>query len=278
MTRTLPPVETDDGAQLAVVADGPEDALLTVVLAHGWTLTHRSWDRVTRTLRRDRPEVRVLRADQRDHGSSTAPRLPAVIGRLADDLAAVIDAHAPNGGLVLGGHSMGGMTVIALAGRRPDLVERVRGVLLVNTSAGDLSRPLPVTVAMRMLALLPSSLPVPRVPSFAARRFGYGPGTRTTVVTGGRHGIRPTGARAVGSWFGALMSHDEREALHALDDVEVTVLVGAYDRLTPPQHSASIAASLPHSELVMVPDAGHMLPLERPRLVADHLESLLAER
>ncbi|HZI96391.1 MAG TPA: alpha/beta fold hydrolase [Actinomycetales bacterium] len=275
MTRTLPPLETDDGAQLAVVADGPDDAPVTVVLAHGWTLTHHSWDRVTRSLRRDRPDVRVLRADHRDHGASTAPRLPAGIGRLADDLATVIETHAPAGALVLGGHSMGGMTLIALAGRRRDLFERVRGVVLVNTSAGDMARRMPVTVAMRMLAILPNSLPIPRVPAFAARRLGYGPGAATTVVTGGRHGIRPTGARAVGSWFGAVMSHDERAALHALDDVAVTVLAGAYDRLTPPQHSASIAAALPHAQLVMVPRAGHMLLLEQPRLVADHLARLL---
>lgn len=271
MSTRLAPVETDDGARLEVAADGPDDAAVTVVLAHGWTLTHRSWDAVVATLRRDHPAVKVLRADQRDHGASTAPRLPASIGRLADDLAAVVDAYAPRGDLVLAGHSMGGMTVIALAAQRPDLLARVRGVVLAGASAGGLSGGLPVTMAMRMLALLPNSLPVPRVPAFAARRLGYGPGTGRQVVTRGRHGIRPTGARAVGSWFGALMSHDETEALRALVDVPVTVLVGGYDRLTPPRHSASIAAALPHSELVMVADAGHMLPMERPDLVAGYL-------
>jgi pimeloyl-ACP methyl ester carboxylesterase len=267
----MTPVETDDGARLAVVVDGPDDAPVTVVLVHGWTLTHRSWDRVVETLRHEHPDVRVLRADQRDHGSSTAPRQLATIGRLADDLAAVVDVHAPRGELVLAGHSMGGMTVIALAGRRPDLLRCVRGVLLAGASAGDLSGAMPVAMAMRMLALLPNSLPVPRVPAFAARWLGYGPGTGSAVVTRGRHGIRPTGARAVGSWFGALMSHDEKDALRALADVPVTVLVGGYDRMTPPRHSASIAAALPHSELVLVSDAGHMLPMERPDLVVHHL-------
>lgn len=271
MSRRLPPVETDDGALLTVVTDGPDDAPVTVVLAHGWTLTHRSWDGVVALLGRDHPDVRVLRADQRDHGASTAPRTPASIRRLAEDLAVVVDAHAPSGDLVLAGHSMGAMTVIALAGQRPDLLRRVRGVLLVGAAAGELSGTLPLTVAMRMLALLPNSLPVPRVPAFLARRLGYGPGTRSDVVTGGRHGIRPTGARAVGSWFGALMSHDGSAGLTALEDVPVTVLVGGYDRLTPPRHSASIAAALAHSELVMVPDGGHMLPLERPELLASHL-------
>lgn len=280
MSRPLAPVETDDGARLSVVVNGPDDATepdaqVTVVLAHGWTLTHRSWDRVVRRLCREHPNVRVLRADQRDHGASKAPRSPASIGRLAADLAAVVDAHAPTGDLVLAGHSMGGMTVIALAAERPDLLARMRGVVLVATSAGELTGALPVTVAMRMLALLPNSLPVPRVPAFAARRIGYGPATGNDVVTRGRHGIRPTGARAVGSWFGALMSHDEREGLQALADVPVTVLVGAYDRMTPPSHSASIAAALTHSRLVMVADAGHMLPMERPDLVTEHLAAFL---
>lgn len=270
-------VETDDGARLAVAADGPDDAPVTVVLAHGWTLTHHSWERVVRRLRAEHPGVRVLRADQRDHGESTAPRRPASIRRLADDLAAVVDAHAhaPAGELVLAGHSMGGMTVIALAAQRPDLLVRARGVLLVATSAGELSWALPVTLGMRVLALLPSSLPLPRVPAFAARRIGYAPGTGSEAVTRGRQGIRPTAARAVGSWFGALMNHDEKDALRALEGVPVTVLVGGHDRLTPPRHSASIAAALPRSELVMIADAGHMLPMERPGIVADQLARFL---
>ena len=72
-----PPSATDDGALLHAVVDGPEDAPVTLVLAHGWTLAQASWDDVAALLdaARGAGELRVVRYDQRGHGRSTwAPR------------------------------------------------------------------------------------------------------------------------------------------------------------------------------------------------------------
>ena len=74
--------------------------------------------------------------DQRSHGRSERGRdqlagEPATIDQLGRDLKAVLDAAAPEGPVVLVGHSMGGMTVMALADQYPELVrERVAGVAL----------------------------------------------------------------------------------------------------------------------------------------------------
>ena len=52
----------------------------------------------------------------------------------------MIDAVAPTGPLMLVGHSMGGMTIMALASQRPELFdERVYGVALIATTAGGLA-------------------------------------------------------------------------------------------------------------------------------------------
>ncbi|CAM5486038.1 Alpha/beta hydrolase OS=Streptomyces alboniger OX=132473 GN=CP975_21200 PE=4 SV=1 [Streptomyces alboniger] len=60
---------------------------------------------------------------------------PVSIEQLGADLKTVIDAAVPEGPIVLVGHSMGGMTVMALADEFPDLVrERVVAVALVGTS------------------------------------------------------------------------------------------------------------------------------------------------
>ena len=54
--------------------------------------------------------------------------------------ARVIEATAPTGPLVLVGHSMGGMTIMALADQHPELFgDRVVGVALVSTSPGKLA-------------------------------------------------------------------------------------------------------------------------------------------
>ena len=76
--------------------------------------------------------------DQRSHGrSERAPRESCTIEQLGHDLDAVIRALAPEGPLVLVGHSMGGMTIMALAEQNPELfTERVVGVALVVDVGG----------------------------------------------------------------------------------------------------------------------------------------------
>ena len=65
--------------------------------------------------------------DQRSHGRSARARA-AARSTSSGDLDAVLRALAPEGPLVLVGHSMGGMALMALAERRPSLFdERVLG-------------------------------------------------------------------------------------------------------------------------------------------------------
>jgi pimeloyl-ACP methyl ester carboxylesterase len=47
------------------------------------------------------------------------------------------------------------------------------------------------------------------------------------------------------------------------------VLVGSRDRLTPRPCADTIAAALPRAEHIVLDEAGHMLPLERPDEVAE---------
>jgi pimeloyl-ACP methyl ester carboxylesterase len=141
MTTVLAPGRfvTGDGAALHVTQSGPADSAVTLVLVHGWTQDHRTWDFVLPHLD---PGLRVLRYDLRGHGGS-APARPgsATIARLADDLAELIAGRVPAGPLVLAGHSMGGMTLMVLAERHPALVrDRLAGAAFVATSSGDMDR------------------------------------------------------------------------------------------------------------------------------------------
>ena len=54
------------------------------------------------------------------------------------------------------------------------------------------------------------------------------------------------------------------------------VVCGALDRVTPPPLSEEMAALLPDGELVMVPDSGHLTPIECPQPVATALRAWLA--
>ena len=51
----------------------------------------------------------------------------------------MLDAVVPDGPVVLVGHSMGGMTIVALAEQHPELFgDRIVGVALISTTAGGL--------------------------------------------------------------------------------------------------------------------------------------------
>lgn len=272
-------VRRPDGARLAVQVAGPPPSArsATVVLAHGWTVTASSWRPVVERVRRARPDVAVVTYDHRDHGASTSGTArTASIAVLADDLAAVVEATAPVGPVVLGGHSMGGMAVLGLAGRHPDLVrDRLAGVLLVNTAAEGLTRRRPLAVLMRALAAAPPRLRVPRVPGPAARRIGYGSRAPRDLVAQVRAGVRAPTARSVGAWYAAVMDLDESRSLDALAGVPVAVLAGETDRLTPSARSRHIADRLPGATLDVVPGTGHMLLFEHPDAVTARLLGLL---
>ncbi len=297
-------VLADDGAALAVWVHEPSrppapswhdrmrrrtPAPPTVVLVHGWTLTAVVWERTAAALVALRPDVRVVRYDQRGHGSSAArgplspvgPRAGSVasIGRLGDDLAAVVDSCAPEGPLVLVGHSMGGMALLSASARAPGLLdERTRGLLLVSTSAGGLAGAgRSLAPLMSALARLPQELLVPRAPRLLAQRANYGPGVDPRLVADTMRAMGRVSGRTTGEWFAALMAHDESAALPhlAASGVPVRVLVGDHDRLTPPAHARALVEALPGASLQVVEGTGHMVIVERPDAVAAAVADLL---
>lgn len=271
-------VRTDDGAVLGLVLDGadPREAPVTVVLAHGWTLTHHSFDEVVDRLLAEHPGTAVVRWDQRDHGRSTSSRagLAPTVRRLGDDLATVLSATRPGGALVVGGHSMGAMTVMAWARDRPDAVARVHAFVLVSGAASLELRP---SRAMRLIGRLPHGVRIPRLPAAVRRTRAWGRAADPALVaaSGRRDGwVR---ARAVGGWYGALLEHDEQAALELMATRHLVVLVGDQDRLTPAALSERIVSAAPGAHLEVLEDTGHMLPLERPDVLVGVLGRMVEQ-
>ncbi len=146
-------VMTDDGVPLHVEFDGDPDAPLTVLFSHGFTARLVEWDLQRAALRH---RARLVLWDQRGHGRSGWTRLTAAtIDRTGRDLGTVLDAVAPTGPVVLAGHSMGGMSIMALARQRPELFgTRIVGAFLLATSAGGLAETGLLGLAVRLLRRL----------------------------------------------------------------------------------------------------------------------------
>jgi pimeloyl-ACP methyl ester carboxylesterase/NAD(P)-dependent dehydrogenase (short-subunit alcohol dehydrogenase family) len=275
-TTTVPAA---DGVPLHVEEHGPADAGTTVVLVHGWLMATHCWHRQVPALAA--AGARVLAYDHRGHGASGAtPPERATIDQLADDLAAVVDARAPQGRLVLVGHSMGGMTLMALAERHPHLLaSRDVEVVLMSTTAGRVSEAsfcVPAAVSPLVHRALPAQLaaqaaaerrgrdlvPAPVLRGIV-RRSAFGRRPRREDVALVADLVAATPADAAAAFHRALAAHRRHPGLDALRDVPVTLLTGVRDGLCPTAHTHEIAAVLPHARLHTYPDAGHMLMLER---------------
>lgn len=286
-------LRTHDGLRLAVRVDGPADAPLTVVLAHCWTADREDWHhQVHDLLAAYGGRLRVLTWDARGHGASDAAPVEAcTIENLGRDLGDLLDAFAPTGPLVLAGHSIGGMTLMALAEQRPDLVTRTVGVLFCATACGGLDAitlGLPGTGGERVRAQIPRLL-ASRARLLSRSKRRRAPLTERAVVRRYLFGdLKPP--RDVGlvvdqiincppatmeGFYRDLMRHDRGAACAAYAGTPVTVVVGSADRLTPRRFARAIAEASPGSRLLVVPGAGHMLPLERPRVVSDLLGELV---
>ncbi|WP_460651526.1 alpha/beta fold hydrolase [Kribbella endophytica] len=301
-------VTTADGVRLHVETAGSADAPVTVVLAHGWTCSTRSWHHqfagLPGVLGAD--GVRVVAYDHRGHGrSDAAPAGTTRIEQLADDLVTVLDEVAPLGPVVYAGHSMGGMTLMALADRRPELFgSRIVGAALVSTSSGQMTSrafglPARLDGAAAVVAPRAMNLAGARMERREARRAAVEAEVKAWRALASTRLRRPAlkqlvfgkkvdpaevdvlmadlevlPGRSFSGFFEAITQHDLGHALAVLDDIPVEVMHGTRDRLLPPRHANRIAHLIPSSRLWMYPGAGHMLMQERPRDVTHRLASL----
>ncbi|RZU33165.1 alpha/beta fold hydrolase [Blastococcus saxobsidens] len=301
-------VQADDGVVLAVEEIGPRDAPLTVVFVHGYTLSMASWAFQRRTLAAEvatenghRPSARLVFYDQRGHGASGRGRSEhSTIDQLARDLLAVLDARALRGPVVLVGHSMGGMTIMGLAALHPELFgSRVVGAALVSTSSGnlaDLNFGLPEMLTRVRAAVLPvAAWTMRHRPVFAERTRRLAAelvSAATRSLSFGSADVDPVLVRyvdamiagtpvdVIAEFYPALAGLDETGSLEPLRAVPTLVLTGDRDTMIPKEHSELIVERLggPEDvrvEYVVVPGAGHMVPLEEPGEVSDALAGLI---
>jgi pimeloyl-ACP methyl ester carboxylesterase len=270
-------------------------ATATVVFVHGFALTMDCWHFQRLAFRGKR---RMVFFDQRSHGrSGRSERDHATIDQLGRDLRTVLDALAPDEPVVLVGHSMGGMSIVALAEHHPELFgDRVVGVGLVSTTAGGqrthkiLSRHVPDAVGRRvvergllvaaqrdrLLELVrrggaPVALPVIKVFSF------------------GNTGVPPAYVRFVDSMIAAtplqvlvefIPQFDALDKFHvvqAFSAVPTLIISGTKDKLTSIGHARKLHAHVDGSRLVELEGGGHMPILEFSEQVNDELEELFAE-
>ncbi len=305
-------VTTDDGVELHVETDPAPDAPPgdpTVVLLHGFGLNIDIWHFQRAQLR---GRHRLVLIDQRGHGrSGMPPPGSSTIERLGRDLGEVLDAVVPDGPVVLVGHSMGGMATLALASQRPELFgPRIVGVALVCSSAGDapLVNGVPIaafgpldTLAAAAIALsrgatkashvvtnsalqLAGQAPaltarargaISSLESAIVRRMSFARPVPDEVARFSGDVIASTPVAVIAGFYLSFFEFDLYDTVKVLHAVQTLVVSGDSDRVTPPWHSAQIAARLPSARVVELTSAGHMAFLEAADEITELLEDLV---
>lgn len=203
----------------------------------------------------------------------------------------------PGAPVVLVGHSMGGMTIMALAEAHPEVFgSRVTGVVFISTSAGHLSEPAGGWSALlgrfsrQLIPVISTTgrtgagvIDAARRAStdlawLLTRRYGFGtPRPTPALVSYVERMNGRTGTDVVARYVRALSSHARGPALEALRDIRVLAVCGDKDALTPLAQSEEICRVLPKTRLVVVPDTGHVALMERPDVVNGAILAFLDE-
>lgn len=200
------------------------------------------------------------------------PLAPLTFPALAEALLALLADRGLEQVHLLG-HSIGGMVALEFALRFP---QRVHSLALLATTAafgsrdGDFQKrfmaertaPLDAGLTMAELAraLVPTLLGEDVEPQ-AAR-----------LAESCMASIPPSAYRAA---LACLVGFDRRAALPSLA-MPALLIAGERDRLAPATTMRRMAERMPRAEFALMPGAGHLLPLERPRQCAALLSAFLA--
>jgi pimeloyl-ACP methyl ester carboxylesterase len=231
-----------------------------LVLIHGAGGTHLYWP----------PEIRrlagysVYALDLPGHGKSAICDGQQSVGEYARHIVQWLESVQLRRA-VLVGHSMGSAIALALAIHHPEYVvglglisggARLRVHPDLLNYAADLTTFYKATDLLVSYSFSPNA--PPRLVELASKRMLE---TRQSV------------------FYGDLQACNSFDVMDRLGAVQQPTLVvcGACDQMTPLRYAQFLSSAIHNARLSIIPDAGHMVMLEQPRLVADSLLAFLQD-
>jgi 3-oxoadipate enol-lactonase len=219
---------------------------------------------------------RLVALDWRGFGESeiaSSPGTPLIstMDNLADDVAGLMDGLGIQRA-VLCGLSMGGYAAFAFARKYP---ERLRGLILADTRPGADT---PAAAANREeIAVLAETrgsgaladLQLPRLISDTTRQ------RHPEVETRVRQLIDRATPQGIAAASRGMAVRPDSTPLLASITCPTLVIVGEEDALTPPTTAREFAIQIPHAQLIVIPQAGHLSSLEQPQAFIQAVRTFL---
>jgi pimeloyl-ACP methyl ester carboxylesterase len=229
-----------------------------IVFVHGSGDNSQVWQQVVDHL----PDHSCVALDLPGHGDLRQSPGPSTMS--VADYGGWVEQELVGRGLrevCVAGHSLGGAIALYMALAAPSLV---RSLALIGTGA--------------RLRVAPQLLEAARLrPQEATRmlaELGFAPGHEELA----EEYLQSTESAAPGILWRDLAACNDFDVMPDLARITqpAIVITGEQDRLTPPKYAAYLQEHLPRATLALIPEAGHCVPVERPRAVAEALAAWLA--
>lgn len=276
-TVTLP-----DGRGIRAVTAGNARGPL-IVLEAGMSAPAASWVHTQRELS---AHAQTLSYDRAGYGGSDPDPSARTIERLAEDLATLLEVLGETRPVVLVGHSWGGPILRCFADRHPG---RVAGLVFVDTTFAEIISPKNAKATARAFQVM----------GLLARGGGANLVMRMTLPRGFSDDVSAedrailkrdyacvpamrAASREAAQMVAALPTLRRLQAAGTPDVPTVCVQAGRVDRGMATwrpllnRTAEELMAAVPNGRVVVVPDAGHLLPQEQPKPVHEAILDVLA--
>lgn len=242
---------------------------LPVVFLHGFPLDRRIWKDQIDALSK---QHRVIAVDLRGFGQSKS-NTAFTMKSLAEDICSLLRAINATS-CVLGGLSMGGYVALAFA---KEYQKDLRGLMLIDTRAeGDTAEG--KAGRQKMIALARTSGSKAVADQMMPKMLAPGtPKNRPAVARELQRIMEACPSLTIEHALAAMRDRDDQTAFLPSISVPTLILVGQEDAITPPKMAEAMNAQIPRSKLVVIPDAGHMSPMEKPQEVTRAMQDFLRQ-
>jgi pimeloyl-ACP methyl ester carboxylesterase len=238
---------------------GGVEEIAPLVLIHGAGGSIMHWPSEIRRMH----GVQTLAIDLPGHGESRGSGEQSIDAYSQTVIAFLDDLGI--GKAVIAGHSMGSAIAQTLYLEYP---KRVLGLILLGAGAK-------LRVHPDILQFCANEVTFPKAVSIVMEwAFSQKASERLVELAGQR--LAETSPDVVEGDFLACDTFDVRERLKEIQ-TPTLVICGAEDILTPVRFSEFLAERIPNAHLEIVPDAGHMVMLEQPEIVANLMKEFLME-
>ncbi len=238
-----------------------------LVLLHAFPFSNEIWEGL-----RPPPGFRVILPNFPGFGSSPA----ADPGLSLADVAWGLEKHLEETGvtepIVLGGISMGGYWALEFLRHFPN---RITGLILISTRAGidgPEARQKRIEMAKRVelegTGFLVNAM-IPGLLGKTTRDQGVG---IVKAVSGQIAKASPLGVALAQM---AMANRRDQNDLLPMVKVKSLVVAGLEDALIPFSEAESLAKSIPGAQLRLIPEAGHLIPIEAPEIFQNLLNDFL---